>query len=315
MKLSVCAALIAAALAGCSSGSGGVGGSGPSGPVSPPVSDSRNGNGDSGNPPASTEELPTLATVRGDDVRVSSAIASREHEHFRDRVTATADGAGNFTFRVNDPNIGPYTFTVNVPPNTALGGSREGMDFAFNSMNYAGAGVWARAIDSGAGMILRAGAGAFGVATGRADLPTTGTATYSGTFLGRHSDDGDISIVEASARSLANFGTGIVSFETTGSRSSQRTGMASPHREAAPDLDLVGTMTFQSSGGVRQNSLRGPVSTKSGITGEVRGNFFGPSSATSAPPELGGSVAVSRLDNGVLGGEGQSMIGGFVMKR
>jgi hypothetical protein len=150
------------------------------------------------------------------------------------------------------------------------------------------------------------GAGAVGVATRRADLPTTGTATYSGAFIGLQLENSDRALVEANARSMANFGTGVVSFETTNSLT--RGGIADP------TLDLVGTMTFQSSDGVRQNELRGPVSTKGGMTGEVRGHFFGPASSTSAPPELSGSVAV-KSRGATVGGEGRSMVGGFVMKR
>jgi hypothetical protein len=303
MKRRICAVLVTAALAGC--GTGGGGGGGPSGPVSPPVSDSSSPpSSDSSSPPASFE-FPTLATVSGGEVRVSSAITSRSHEHFRDRVSASADGAGNFTFRVNDPNVGVYSFTVNLPPNTSISSSGERPDFAFTSLDYSAAGAWAHLGFPGGNV---GGAGAVGVATGRADLPTTGTATYSGAFIGRQIDiDGERALVEANARSAANFGTGVVSFETTNSRT--RGGIADP------TLDLVGSMTFQSSGGVRQNSLRGPVSTKSGgMTGEVRGNFFGPASSTSAPPELGGSVAV-RSSGATVGAEGRSMIGGFVMKR
>ena len=148
------------------------------------------------------------------------------------------------------------------------------------------------------------------MATLAAQLPRTGTATYSGTFIGRHNDDSDKTLVNADARSVANFGTGVVTFETTNSRY----GGGIPNS----DLDLTSSMTFQSSGGVRQNSLRGPVSTKTGgccgMTGEVRGNFFGPASSTSAPPELGGSVAVKQ-PSAMINGEGRSMVGGFVMKR
>jgi hypothetical protein len=310
MKRRVCAVLVTAALAGCGTGGGGSGG--PSGPVSPPVSDSSSPPAsDSSSPPASFE-FPTLSTVSG-DVRVSSAIPAiplENYEAVSDRVTATADGAGNFTFRVNDPNAGPYTFTVNVPRNSSLtvgDGTTEG---ALNSLNYSAAGVWGRPNLFGS----VGGAAAFGVATGAADLPKTGTATYSGAFIGRvNSDNQNWGVVNASASSLANFGTGVVSFATANSRLNWDTVLPAV---PVPELDLAGSMTFQSSGGVRQNSLRGPVSTRGGsnwgMTGEVRGNFFGPASSTSAPPELAGSVAVGRVDGG---GEGRSMIGGFVMKR
>jgi hypothetical protein len=297
MERRICAVLVSAALAACGTGGGG---GAPSGPVSPPSNDPSSP--PEARPPASLE-FPTLATVRG-AVRVSSAVTSRPHEHFRDRVSASADGSGNFTFRVNDPNAGVYSFEVGLGPNTSFqgGGVVDFPDFAFTSLNYSSAGVWAHRGFAGT---VATGAAAVGVATGRADLPTTGTATYSGAFIGRQVDiDGERDLVEANATSTANFGTGVVSFETTNSRS--RGGVSDP------TLDLIGTMTFQSSNGVRQNQLRGPVSTKTGaMTGEVRGNFFGPASSTSAPPELGGSVAVRTTTPGIR----RSMVGGFVMKR
>ena len=45
------------------------------------------------------------------------------------------------------------------------------------------------------------------------------------------------------------------------------------------------------------------------MTGEIKGNFYGPPNATApyAPPELGGSLAV--------GSSTQSMIGSFVLKK
>jgi hypothetical protein len=236
----------------------------------------------------------------------------------RGQITATAEGAGNFTFRVNDPTHGPYTFTVNVPPNTSFTINNGTEEVVLTSLTYSAAGVWGRPdiISSFPG-----GAAAFGVATRAADLPRTGTASYSGAFVGvANSDFANFGVVHASASSLANFGTGQVSFETTASRLNWGTGAF----EAAPYLDLSGSMTFQSSGGVRQNALRGPVATKPGgwnLTGEVRANFYGPASSTSPAPEFSGSVAVGRRDvpagepGHPGGGEGRALIGGFVMKR
>ncbi len=196
MKRYVCAVLVTAALAGCGTGGGG---SSPSGPVSPPPTSSppessppessppESSPPESSPPPSS--EFPTLSTVR-DELRVSSAITSRPHEHFRG-VVATADGAGNVTFRVNDPNVGPYTFTVNLPPNSSLNVSNETIEGTFTSLRYSSAGVWASKIHpqtAFSGPV--AGAAAVGVATPRANLPTTGTAQYSGQFLGRLDNDG-----------------------------------------------------------------------------------------------------------------------------
>ena len=311
MKRHVCAAmLVTAALAGCSTGGGG---GNPSGPASPPPSDESTPPESSppeSRPPASFE-YQTLATVSG-AIRAESAIPAGQFgfDSLRGRVSATADGAGNFTFRVDDPRTGPYQFTVNLPPNTAINISRVEVSGSFASFDYSALGTWQHRPDPNSGAFF-GGSAVVGVATRAADLPTTGTASYAGPFLGRYNDDGDQWLVSASARSLANFGTGVVSFETTGTQVSDARGSFSN-----PFLDLTGSMTFQSSGGARRNSLRGTVSTKPGglgLTGDVRGVFFGPSSPTSAPPELGGSVAARGAPEPP--GEGRTLTGGFTMRR
>jgi hypothetical protein len=241
--------------------------------------------------------------VKGSDVRVSSAISSRGHEHLRDRVTASADGAGNFTFRINDPNVGPYSFVVNVPRNVEMTSSGAAAEVAFRSMDYSAAGIWLSKMHPQ----RVEGAAALGVATGSASLPTTGTASYSGTFIGRENDDGDMSTVRAIASSVANFGSGVVTFSTTGS--TYVAGDRACCGNDASGFDMTGSMT-----GVRTNSLRGQVTTKHGLRGEVRGNFYGPSSPSSPPPELAGSVNAKSL-GAQPGTEGVSIVGGFVMKR
>ena len=315
MKRHVCAVLVTAALAGCSSGGGGNGG--PSGPASPPA-------GDSSSPPESSPpessppaafEYRTLATVEG-AIRAESAIPAGQfgYDGLRGRVSATADGAGNFTFRVDDPRTGAYQFTVNLPPNTAINFSGAEVSGSFTSFDYSALGTWQHRPDPNS-FVFFGGSGVVGVATRAADLPRAGTASYAGPFLGRYNDDGDQWLVSASARSLANFGTGVVSFETTGTQVTDGGGTF-PNA----GLDLTGSMTFQSSGGARQNSLRGTVTSKPdalgnslGLRGELRGVFFGPSSPTSAPPELGGSVAARGAPE--LGGEGRGLTGGFTMRR
>ena len=298
MNRHLCTMLVTLALTGCSTGGGGSGG--PSGLDSPPPNDSSSS-------PASFE-YPTLAAVTG-EVHVESAIPAGQfgYDGLRGRVSATADGAGNFTFRVDDPRIGPYQFTVNLPRNTKIDFSGAQVQGSFASFDYSALGTWQHSPDPN-NFVLWGGSAVAGVATRAADLPRTGTASYAGPFLGRYNDDGDPWVVSATARSLANFGTGVVSFETTGTQITD-----SRNTLSAPQLDLTGSMTFASSGGARQNSLSGSVSTKSGsMTGDVRAVFFGPSSPTSAPPELGGSVA---LKGGGPEPEGVSLTGSFIMRR
>jgi hypothetical protein len=192
--------------------------------------------------------------------------------------------------------------------------SRADVAGTFASFDYSALGTWQHRPDPNSGAFF-GGSAVTGMATRPADLPRTGTASYSGPFLGRYNDDWDQWLVSATARSLANFGTGVVSFETTGTQVTDARGTF-----ANPYLDLTGSMTFLSSEGARRNTLRGPVASKPdasgnslGLRGELRGLFFGPSSATSAPPELGGSVAAKGPPE--PGGEGRGLTGAFIMRR
>jgi hypothetical protein len=200
---------------------------------------------------------------------------------------------------------------VNLLPNTTLNISRADVSGSFVSFDYSALGTWERPAPTFSFHGLFRGSAVTGMATRAADLPRTGTASYAGPFLGRFNDDGDQYLVSATARSLANFGTGVVSFETTGTQVDDGGGIRD-----LPALDLTGSMTFLSSGGARRNALRGTVSSRPGgwfVSGDLRGLFFGPSSATSAPPELGGSVAAKGPPE--LGGEGRGLTGAFIMRR
>jgi hypothetical protein len=208
MKPHLCAVLVTAALAACSSGGGGSGS--PNGPVSPPPESSPPQSTPPESSPPASFEYPTLAAVRG-AVRAESAIPGGQFglDGLRGRVSATADGAGNLTFRVDDPRTGPYQFTVNLPPNTTMDISRAELSGSFASFDYSALGTWQHRPDPNDFRFF-GGSGVVGVATRAADLPRTGTASYAGPFLGRFNFDGDHFLVSANARSSANFGTGVV---------------------------------------------------------------------------------------------------------
>jgi hypothetical protein len=299
MKRRVCAVLVTATLAGCGTGGGGSGG--PGAPVSPPVSDSSSPpSSDSSSPPASFE-FPTLATVRAnsDDVRALDVGTRNPHQIVRDQVRVSANGGGSFTVRVAaTPNNDAYQFTVNLSPGAgAVNISNNEIEGFGHVLNYSALGVWTNRTHASWSNTV----GVFGISTRAADLPRTGTATYSGEFIGKYTEGQTATFVVATATSTANFGSGAVSFETTNSNHDGRFN---------PTLDLAGSMAIQSG----TSRVQGPVSTKiPGMTGEARGSFFGPSSASSAPPELGGTVGVK--SNGDVSLPARSLIGGFVMKR
>jgi transferrin binding protein len=311
-----------ALLASCGGGGGGGGvapGPGPSPTVAPAAGGGGGETGGGSTQPASAP-YPTLSTANGGDLRVFTAIMSQQAGDgpSRGQVTANADGAGNYTFTVNALQDAPaYTFTVGLKsgPLMAVAGTSCGNCFRSNpidlgsgfgqitfldadtaGLGYLSIGNWAVFQPNGS---ASGGSAVVGVPTRSADLPKTGTATYAGQFIGTYRIGHIFDTIGATASSIANFGTGVVTLQTT---NSQR--QYTPE-QAMPQLDFSGSMNFLSSGGTRTNQLQGTVVTRGGLAGDAHGSFYGPGAQ-----ELGGAV-VFRSPG--LGNE--SFMGAFGMKK
>jgi hypothetical protein len=135
-----------------------------------------------------------------------------------------------------------------------------------------------------------------GSVTRPADIPTTGTASYSGLMFGRYADGAALWSATAAASATADFANRSVSFITT---NTQIVNAATP-QQAAPNLNLSGTLTYPAA----TNSLTGIVSTASGLTGPADARFYGP-----AAVELGGTFFVKD------GGNTKQLTGSFGLKQ
>jgi hypothetical protein len=316
-----------ALLAGCGGGGGGGGvapGPGPSPTVAPAAGGGETGGGST--QPASVP-YPTVFTANSGDVRVFTAIMSNTvgGEPKRGQVTAQADGAANYTFMVNAiPEAPAYTFTVGLKtagPLMAVAGTSCGncfrnspidtgsasgqmtfLDADSVGMSYLTIGSWSNFQHSN-GEAFGGGTAVVGVPTRDADLPKTGTATYSGQFVGRYMRALELSLIGATASSVANFGTGVVTLQTTNSQ--RQFAPTNGETQAVPHLDFSGSMNFLSPGGTRINQLQGNVVTRGGMAGDARGSFYGPGAQ-----ELGG--AVTFRSSGLIN---ESFIGAFGMKK
>jgi hypothetical protein len=162
------------------------------------------------------------------------------------------------------------------------------------SLTYTTFGFWeydaSASATSGVG-----GAFATGVATRSSDLPTTGTAMYSGGMIGRYADGTTSWAVSATASSLANFGAGTLSLTTS---NSSKAPIAGGPATIDLSLNLSGALLF--SPGI--NQLSGTVTSASGMTGPATAKFFGPGAQ-----ELGGAFFVT--------GGSQQMTGAFGLHR
>ena len=163
------------------------------------------------------------------------------------------------------------------------------------SLTYTTFGFWeydASAIaTSGVG-----GAFATGVATRTNDLPTTGTANYSGGLIGRYADGTTSWAVTAGASSMANFGTGTLSLTTS---NSFRAPVSGGPAVADNSLNLSGALLFPPG----TNQLSGTLTSTGGMTGPASAKFFGPGAQ-----ELGGAFFVTN-------GGSQQMTGAFGLHR
>jgi hypothetical protein len=170
------------------------------------------------------------------------------------------------------------------------------LDINGMGMSYLSIGNW-EVQQKSIGTAISGGTGVFGIPTRDADLPKTGTATYSGQFIGTYRNEMSFHVIGATATSTADFGSGVVTLATT---NSQRQDTA-----AMPQLDFSGSMNFLSSRGARTNQLQGPMTTRGGLVGDAHGSFYGPAAA-----ELGGAVVFKGP-----AGTSEAFIGGFGMKK
>jgi hypothetical protein len=236
-------------------------------------------------------------------VRVyTSVMSDAPDDPTRGQVTARADGRGNFTFTVNaQPGFDGYTFTVglaNAGALTSVQGTSCGncwrtgsfstdtlvgrflyLDPTAAGFSYLSIGHWA-VNPTANGEAQSTGAGVVGIPTRTADIPKTGTATYTGQFIGTYRNGTQSGPIGAIASATANFGSGVVALQTTNSFGQFFNG----NDMATPFLDFAGTMT-----GMSTNQLRGTMATRDGMIGDAHGAFFGP-----AAQELGGAVVFKR---------------------
>lgn len=185
------------------------------------------------------------------------------------------------------------------------------LDPASASLTYSVLGMWAKPT---ADAVWKEVGGAFsaGVLTRGIDLPTTGSASYGGYFIGRYVTSGSYPapgtyFVGADASATADFGAGSVLFWTSNTKIVPEAGVSTP--TSRNDLNLTSTsmpITRTST----SNSFAGTATTQSGgLSGQVAGAFYGQPATTSpyAPPEVGGSLAVTN-------GTDRSMVGSFGLK-
>lgn len=176
---------------------------------------------------------------------------------------------------IEDLNINPSISAAISADETRFALLVKPLDFGWDYQSF---GIWSTGHGTGSGTY---GAISVGAATPGVSIPTTGTATYTGITGGRYIDGNAQDWFTSSVMTAAaNFGTRSIDFTTSGTRSTQDL----INSTANSDLDMFGTLRYVAA----TNKITGSVSTVSGHTGTVTGQFYGPSAQ-----EIGGTFSLT----------------------
>jgi hypothetical protein len=163
---------------------------------------------------------------------------------------------------------------------------------------------WAPGSDEHSSM--RRGAVAFGDVTKPAEVPTTGTASYSGVAYGWYASDG------RKAESPAFFYADVtvtVNFATRETKVSlQRSVQNVDTLPRLPAVDFHVPTQMGAAGGNTANYFTGPLANEA-MAGGISGRYFGPvttGGSGTAPAEVGGAFSMSN------GTTGSVAIGGYI---
>jgi hypothetical protein len=237
----------------------------------------------------------------------------------------TFDPANSLSTVANSPLGGlgcPGCLKIGRAP--ATGGGPSAVDVTFTyvdpaspafSLKHSALGIWSKPTTVSSSNWQEVG-GAFsgGVLTRVIDLPVTGHASYDGYFIGRYATSDPsfppvgIYLAGAKAHVEVDFNSG-VTFTISSTNISGETSAGLDPPILVTGLDLTTTAMPINRSATTSTSFVGTPTTSGFVTGEIKGNFYGPPDAAApyAPPELGGSLAVSSST--------QSMIGSFVLKK
>jgi hypothetical protein len=199
-----------------------------------------------------------------------------------------------------------------VQDKTASDGSVRSMallDPRTAGLSYSTLGMWTQDLPA-PNATSHTGTFVAGALTRGSDIPTTGSATYSGLMTGIYADQRTLQTrtlyaVGATANALADFGSRVVTLNTTGTQKVDINALT-PTPMADPGLDVSARFGYPAGRNVltstsfRTSSARMP-------TGFSTAHFFGPAAA-----ELGGTFFVR---NGSAAGNTEQMSGGFVLKK
>jgi hypothetical protein len=220
-------------------------------------------------------------TNKGTDLTTTASVSYRTDNTISKVEFSTQNGT--VTFNEDGTDIIGDTGAV------LYGYNQAGSDFFLAAdpldsnvnWNYQTFGMWETGRGTGSGT---AGGISVGSATVGSNIPTSGSATYSGYFGGALSDfDGDDFLTKGDVSVAANFATRSLVFSTDSTQYVSPVA-SSPSWISGNSFDMDGTLTYSAA----TNSFTGTVIDGNSISGTATGKFYGPNAE-----ELGGVYNLS----------------------
>jgi len=249
---------------------------------------------------ASTTPFTTFSSI-APSATVQSSGGSAQFTYSPAAVTSNGQSISGATLTTKyDASINPTAISIqsaqgaSVAINTALGdtittagGIISGASKDNNTnllmstgFEYQSFGIWAAGAGSGT-----AGAFSVGSQTAVANIPTSGSASFTGKSFGVYGSSAGIYSTVSDMAATANFTNRSIVFTTSNTINNNT-------KAAASGLNLIGSFAYNAGSAV----FSGGVVSSNGMSGVATGQFYGP-----AANEIGGTVSLTG-NNGVFNG-------------
>ena len=220
-----------------------------------------NGFGTSGIAPSGSGSTITISTDANDHISQVAIAVSTGGVIFNATYPASS-----FFQTANSPiSLAAFAGVLETIGNDPTGTSGFLLEGSNENLNYATFGAW-MANDGG-------GNGRLGVIAGGSQtvtMPTSGSATYTGTTIGVGSNGNAPFALEGNAQILANFGTGSVTTTFSGLTTQDL------------NTNAIGSLATQTGSGTIAGNKYSTAISGGGLSGTANGTFYGPSAAETA---------------------------------
>jgi hypothetical protein len=223
-----------------------------------------------------------------------TAVTSFDVSRNLTAVTLRQSGLNTISFSISngDTIVKDSTnnnFVLTNNRSTTIGIIANPFNYGYEYQTYGSWGNWG-SVGAGSNAV------SIGSFTPANNVPVIGNATFQGGANGYYVLNGLSYIASASMTANADFASRTITFTTADTK---LVGTVSGATLSASSLNLSGSIAY----GPNSNLLTGSVTSASGLSGSIVGNFYGPNAN-----EIGGTFGLNKSS-------GETFVGGFGGKR